>query len=101
MADLGKRNVRSCPRSGRAVAGRPGSVYYVARGRRSLPVRWTSIQALLAVYWGEQMDGAGLDLTLFLVIGLRLYGRLDATRLCKLVLMLLLASGVSPVLRER
>jgi mono/diheme cytochrome c family protein len=47
------------------------------------------------------MDGAGLDLTLFLVIGLRLYGRLDATRFCQLVLMLLLASGVSLVLRER
>jgi hypothetical protein len=38
------------------------------------------------------MDGAALDLTLFLV-----YGRLDETRFRKLVLMLLLASGVSLV----
>ena len=41
------RSAGCCRRAG-------GRIVVIARGRRSLPVRWASIQALLAVYWSEQ-----------------------------------------------
>src|SRR5262245_48951395 len=57
------------PRGPRRLPRRARDVYpWLHRGRRGLPVRWATIQALLASVWTRVMDGTAVIFTLLLIV---------------------------------